>query len=297
MPAQRPPDRLVGHLDRSRRACPPWTQSLPVVALLLAACAGTRPSPSGDAGPPDRPVTYGPFTQSYAMVSRGEVVQEISGQPSTSAYVLRYYLTAAVSPTDSLLEARLTIDSVPEASGLALGFDPRQAAAVGGTTFTAGLTPTGRVLELTGGDSSLALVRELRWRLRQLLPRLPARGVEAGAVWNDTLSLTSSASGFPVRFQLVHRHEATAWSDRGGVSALEIRTTSAYTLSGEGTQGGQPFTVDGAGARHAVAHLDRRGRYLGLTAADTARMHAALAGTEISIPITQSRVDTLAIIP
>jgi hypothetical protein len=77
---------------------------------------------------------------------------------------------------------------------------------------------------------------------------------------------------------------------------LLLETTSSYTFSGSGVQVGQEFTLEGQGRRYTSQYLGVDGKFLGLVSADTADAEANLKEAGITIPVHQTRTDTLTIV-
>jgi hypothetical protein len=238
-------------------------------------------------------VTYSSFAASYRVVTHGRVEQEFNGQTVASDYTLRYHLSAEIVPSDTAFRVSLTLDSVPEFSGVGLG--PFEADGARGLRFSGTLSPNGRLTEVTASDPSSPVAAQIANQLKQFFPRIPAGGARAQAQWRDTTETTSRASGLALSIRAETASEAVEWTQYGGVRALHIRTVSTYTLSGGGTQQGQQITLDGTGTRRSDEFLSADGRYLGMTATDTTRLSAMLEATGAVIPIVQTRADTLAI--
>lgn len=268
-----------------------------VGAGVLLACgraaqpAPTPPeprAPAAQAAVDDR-LTYGPFAASYRAVSRGQVEQEFGSLD----FRMRLYLRAEVARQDDAFRLMLRVDSVPELEGT--GMPASDAARAAGTTFVGRLSPEGAVLEFGGGDSTVPLVKRLASTLRHFFPQLPEGGVRPGLTWTDTTRTQTEAGGITVAVEAVTRYEAVGWTVYGGSRALHVEAVSDYTVSGGGSQGGQEFTIDGTGIRHEHHYLADDGRYLGNTQADTSHSTALVTANGATIPITQTRVDTLTV--
>ncbi len=271
--------------------------------LLSAVCIGCAGSAGGpragavmvDLMATEATVTYQPVMASYEGTTRGHVEQEVNGQLTTSDFSLRYALTVQVDQSDSALSATMTIDSIPEVSGA--GFAAEQALGLRGTSFTTTLSPTGRLGKLSKADgSATGQLGEIVTRLLEdFFPALPDGGAKPGVRWEDTLEASNTIGGVDITRKAVRQHEVVEWTTHAGERALHITTISSYDLTGVGSQFGQEFTLSGQGRQYVHQYIGEHGRYLGRIMADTSD---ALVDVDvgISIPIRQTRADTLSII-
>ncbi len=272
--------------------------SVAVVAGLGCAGSGATgggPAATADVAPVDPVVTYQPAQASYYGTTRGHVEQEVNGQVTKNDFRLRYALTVQVDSADTSLAATMTIDSVPEISGA--GFAPEQADQLKGASFTATLLPTGELAGFpekatTAGGQLGDMVTRM---LQEFFPKLPEGGAKPGIRWEDTLEASSSVGGVDITRKSVRQHEIVEWTTHAGQRALHIVTLSTYDLTGVGSQFGQDFTLSGQGRQHVHQYLGEHGRYLGRIMADTSDSMVDV-DVGITIPIRQTRTDTLSII-
>ena len=262
---------------------------------LLAGCGGS--GGGGAAPPPPAPqrVVYQPFTIQYAAVSRGVVAQEFSGQAVLSEFTLRYHVSAEAVAAGDVMNLTLTIDSVPVIDGT--GVSPTEGALALGTRFTGMLHPEGSIDEFGGGDTTIALVRQLASGLERMFPQLPLGGVVAGQMWSDTVETVSPGGGVDILIRVVVDHHALEWTQHVLGRALHIASVAHYTLSGEGMQGGSEISIEGTGVQHSHRYVSPDGRYFGGTSADTSRSTAHVLAMGSEIPVTQIRFDTLTVVP
>jgi hypothetical protein len=270
-----------------------------VLALAGTTFTGCSSSAGGAAAspPPETPerVVYQPFATRYVAASRGRVEQVFSGQAVVSEFGMRYYLAAEAVSAGDVMDLTLTVDSVPHIEGA--GLSPAEAALTAGTRFTGILQPEGNIGEFAGGDTTLALVRQLGSGLERIFPQLPLGGVVLGQVWSDTVETVSPGSGFDIQIRVVVDHRAVEWTQHVAGRALHIESVAHYTLSGEGMQGGSEISIEGNGVQHSHRYVSPDGRYFGGTSADTSRSTALVLAMGSEIPVTQIRFDTLAVVP
>jgi hypothetical protein len=223
------------------------------------------------------------------------VEQRLAGQQRQSDAALVSFLTATLEPRDSALLVTFRIDSVPEYVTGVPGLATTTQA--DGITYQGTLAPDGTIHALTGRDSTVRLPTELGEQLRRFYPRIPLGGISSGQRWTDTLHTSAVGSGVPVSMTAVSEHVVAPPVTVLATQALPIRTSTVYTLTGNGTQAGQPFTVQGTGQRHTVELVGLDGTFLGLVAADTSWFTLAIEGSGLSIPGQQTRADTVSVVP
>jgi hypothetical protein len=240
-------------------------------------------------------VVYQPFAMRYVAASHGRVEQVFSGQAVVSAFSMRYHVSAEAVSAGDVMNLTLTIDSVPHIEGA--GLSPAEAALAADTRFTGILQPEGRIDEFGGGDSTVALVRQLASGLERMFPQFPLGGVVPGQVWSDTVESVSPGSGFDIQIRVVLDHHAVEWTQHVAGRALHIASVAHYTLSGEGMQGGSEISIEGSGVQRSHRYVSPDGRYFGGTSADTSRSTALGLAMGSEIPVTQIRFDTLAVVP
>jgi hypothetical protein len=264
------------------------------LCIMLSACGG---QPSEEVAP-EAPLGYQPFAASYEGVTRARIEQTYNELTDVNELGMRYDLTVEVAPAATPFPVTLRLDSISDAWGFIADSLPARLDSARGAAYTAALAPTGQLLDFAGGDSAGSLASELADRLLQsFFPRIPASGLLPGTQWTDTLVTTASLGGVENTVRSLREHHATGWTSYVARPALHIVTNTTYSFTGSGVQVGQPFTLEGEGRRHTHHYVTRDGIFLGLVSADTARAEAHLSDAGITIPILQTRVDTLAIMP
>ena len=263
------------------------------VALACASGPGGPPAVAPAAAPPG-PVHIAPGTARYRSASYTHVARQISGQPQETDDIRVFFLTATLERQGANLRATLTVDSITRYD---VGPGPSGIEGLRGITFTGSLGPEGEIHGLTGGDSTIRAVAELADGLQHFFPGMPSRGVEPGATWTDTTETTSQSGALPLKVVAVSQHRADPATPAGPAGALPIRTETTYTFSGQGSQGGQAYSVKGEGRRYTVELLGLRGVFQGMTSADTSTFTVSLPALDVTIPGRQTRADTLSLIP
>jgi hypothetical protein len=235
-----------------------------------------------------------PGTAHYRSASYVHLEQQVSGQPQQSDEVRVFFITANLRPRGEALGVTLTVDSIGRYEA---GPASPRTEQIRGVTFTGTLAPNGEIQGLAGGDSTIRAVAELADGLSHLYPRIPSRGVEPGAQWTDTTQTISRTGGLPLTVVQVSQHRADPPTGTGPAGAIPIHTETSYTFSGQGSQGGQAFSVNGQGRRHTMELLGLGGLFRGLTLADTSTFTVSLPALDVTIPGRQTRADTLSLLP
>ena len=267
-----------------------------LVALTCIACANPSPATPQASPSPARSqaVTYAPGSTRYRTASHLHVDQTVAGQDQPYDAALVAYISASLTRDSAGLGATFTVDSVPlYATGTA---DTTGADVAQGATFSGTVAPDGTIAHLSGGDSTVRLLAGLGEQLQRFYPRIPAAGISPGTHWTDTTRTTSIGSGVPLTTVAVSQHLVAAPIDTLAARALPIETHTTYTFTGTGSQGGEPFSVQGTGQRRTVELMALTGRFLGLTAADTSSFTITLKAAQVSIPGHQTRADTVAVV-
>jgi hypothetical protein len=269
--------------------------------VLLVNCAAVACGPSAGGArtdnvpvpPAERVVRLVADTSTYVAVSHHHVEQDFQGQQTANDVATRTWLSVTLAPaTGDTLAARVVVDSVDQTGG---GLGPADLAAVRGATYTARLAPTGQLVDLTGDDGP-GLHSQLTRAVRDFYPRLPEGGARVGVSWSDTTERDTDAGGVMLTVRAVNQHAAAGFTMWSGQYALRLVTRSDYTMTGEGSQAGQPLTFEGSGRRHLEEYLTAEGRFLGSVAADTARFDVLLTALGMAIPGRQTSVDTIRVV-
>jgi hypothetical protein len=271
-----------------------WSFALTLVAAT--ACAPARPA-APSAPPPPPAFVYTPATESYLFVSRGTTEQQMpTGEAASTTYGFTIGLTSAVvAAADSALAATITVDSVPVLSGAASLVAGNIERAVG-RSVRGRLHPTGRLAAEPVTDAALGALPQVATLLAEFFPTIPAQGLRAGDRWTDTSTTETHSNGLDIVIDAVRDYEALAWTPWAGESALALQATARYTVSGTGTMSGQPITLSGDGVRAERFYLGTSGAFLGSVIRDSSSAAAQVAALGLSIPVLQTRLDTLRVI-
>lgn len=283
---------------------------LAAASSFAMACASqptpsSTPTPAQPAPPPAPPpppatqtVRLGPSALRYVMHQVIHVDQQLPTGPQVLDYGLRIFFAVTISgPADSSgYPTTISIDSVAPDSGttIPMGINLGAAKAL---SFRGRLSPRGEFRDPVPSDSVAAqVVSPIVGSFRNFFPRVPPGGVTLGAAWTDTTTDQQAAVG-NITITNVNRSRAAAWEERNGTRALRLEVTSDFQIQGRGQQVGQPFEVNGTGARNGVDYIAIDGRYLGGEARDSTNMTITLPVQSLTIPRTQASRTTVTVLP
>lgn len=262
------------------------------LCCVSVACAPKEP----EVVTPEPPRGYQPFSASYHGITHARIEQTYNNQAEVNHVGMHYHIAVEVVEEGSQLNARLVLDSISEVEGIPHENLPARKDSALGVAYAGVLARDGSMSDFSGGESGGSLAKELADRvIKPFFPLIPENGAEPGVSWTDTLETVASLGGVENAVHSVREHRATEWTTYAGQPALLIETTSSYTFSGSGVQVGQEFTLEGQGRRYTSQYLGVGGRFLGLVSADTADAEANLKEAGITIPVHQTRADTLTI--
>lgn len=256
---------------------------------FLMACSSTGGG-AAEVAPASRTLSYRADTVRYVLSGHRKVEQEFQGQVTVQESRLGAWIRTALGAAGPEgLPARIVLDSVSTTGNV---FAPGDLTGIRGATWTGRLLPTGELVDMDG-PTAPGIANQMFNMVSDFYPRLPAAGVVAGDAWVDTVTSEVDVGGVTLTIVTVNRSEAVGPSPWEGGDAFLVRVVSDYTLSGEGSQSGQPLSLDGSGRRHAWEYLSLDGRYVAHVVADTSSYDVMLTALGMAIPGRQWRHDTL----
>jgi hypothetical protein len=282
---------------------------LAAAGMLAMACAPqptpSSPTPAQPPAPPAPPpppatqtVRLGPSALRYVMRQVVHVDQQLPTGQQVLDYGLRIFFAVTISgPADSSgYPTTITIDSVAPDSGTTIPLGINLGAAKG-LSFRGRLSPRGEFRDPVPSDSIAAQsLSPIVGSFRNFFPRLPPGGVTLGAAWVDTTTDQQAAAG-NITITSVNRSHAAAWDERNGARTLRVEVSSDFKVQGSGRQVGQPFDVNGTGARSGLDYIAIDGRYLGGESRDSLNMTITLPMQSLTIPRTQASRTTVTVLP
>lgn len=274
-------------------------------AFALAACASQKPATAPTTAPAPARTPAGPAAARlvpgaarYLLHTRIHIQQDFTGLPPVIELGYSIYLSTAVTgAADSGgWPTTFTIDSILADSGLMMPPGLNLATARG-YRLAGRVRPTGEFISGIPSDSGVAQsLGQLLPRFRSFYPRLAAREVKPGDVWNDTVSATDATTGGTITTKSISHRTAAPWIVKNGVRALRVDVASTFDFSGSGDGGGFPFSIEGTGAGTATQFLAADGRYLGAESRDSSSMNLILPSQGATIPRRQIAQTTLTLL-
>lgn len=279
---------------------------LVIVSAVLAAACGGRATTSGSAPAPaartatapaePTSVRFAPGSIRYRLEQQQSARQEMAGNVQESEATSTMQISAVVAPGEGgNLAAAFTVDSVSVTSS-APGASA-QLEALRGKTFRSVVTPMGKAVSFTPPDSTpMGLMSGEMFR--EFFPSLPSGTLSSGMTWTDTVvAPPQQVQGLTLRTTSIRNHRVVGWEDRDGARALHITTNGAYSMSGEGEQGGTPLTLTGTGLATSERFVSAAGLFVGGNTTDSTNLMVTAPAMGLEIPIRQVRRTTLTRLP
>lgn len=260
-------------------------------AALLGACA-TSPSAGGAASAATSAApagfAYAPGSHRYRIVVSTVASQEMMGQRTTDSGTVTRIVSVALTPrAGDTLAVRYAVDSIetttanPQAREMIM--------AQKGRTASGTLSPLGvpHSFESPVVDTTQQAMRMAMESYRHFFPRVPSRAVKSGDTWADTVTQQFTSAGLSGSSRLVLTSRAVGDTTFAGSAALRVERTGAVTMSGTGSQGGQPLELEGQGTVNGSAYISLTGLYLGSSETQSMDITVQAPAMSLTIPITQ----------
>ena len=251
-----------------------------LVVILFA--AATLPALLGAQG-----LAYTAQSARYAISNKIHTVQEMMGQHmEIDATSEQQVSVAAVAKAPGQFEYSASIDSLVVTTSMG---PPTDVSKIVGTKFVGVMGANGKV---TGGSYTVPAGGEEKapqaLGLMNVLPVI-VPNAKTGTTWTDTVtSDVVQANGSKVKAILVLTYTMAGDSLVGGRKAFKLTYTATASLSGQGSQQGNDFTIEGKTTGKGVAVIASTGQYLGREGSEEANLTVTVEAAGIVIPITQS---------
>ena len=268
--------------------------AMTIVGFIGCSASGSAPNAADTPPAPPPEVGFGPSVASYLFSSHRLVDRELAGTTRTDSTFLQYQFTAVITAADSGLLVSFGIDSVLAATApnIVQG-DIDQAK---GATYTAFLSPTGRMEELRPSHSSSPLLDVLAAQTAALFPVLPPGGLLPSQTWADTTETKRTEGGALITFRVVTSYHSHEWNHAEGRMVLPIDWDRVYQLEGTGNQFGRQFTMEGNGTASGRSWFMRDGLFAGSVSEDDLVARLEIDDLGIVTPVRQHQVDTVRVL-
>lgn len=251
---------------------------------LLTACGSANVAVA-----PAPTFSYAPGTSQYRLTSMVKSTQSMMGQSQDVEQSSDQLLTLVVQRAHpDTLTIVTTIDSVSIKGPM--GMTPPGVDKLPGVRVRSAISPTGVVYSATGPSAdSIPNADEIIYEMSHILPRLRPV-LEPGTAWTDTVTRTMKQGGLDVKRSVIATYTVMGDSTVMGQTGLRISRSSATTVQGSGSQGGQPMTLDGTSTGKGTMVVTRGGVLLGYVNEENADIKVALAASGMEIGIVQNAV-------
>ena len=152
-----------------------------------------------------------------------------------------------------------------------------------GTRWQVILGPSGPVGALMGGRRMI-LPGQIEAMVRLLFPQLPRDGLREGSTWTDSATYRIQLDAFEAA-ETVARSSQSSAATVSGSPGLSVEAQERLTRTGSATQGGQPMTLRGTGARRLRYEFAPDGWMSHLSARDSLDMEVVVVRPVDSGPL------------
>ncbi len=229
----------------------------------------------------------------YALIRRDSVIATMpTGESQVQVVGRTAYVTLTWVAADSGARITTQVDSLVADTGLtnfATSLDSAR-----GLRWTALRLASGRLTGLNSGRGSL-VGDQLRDQLQLLFPILPPSGAQPGASWSDSTSLPTRVSAFEATETALSSSSAAMPAD--GRNALELSVTRVRRATGEGTQFGQPMTVQASGLDSLTYRLAVDGRVMEVVGHRSTDLVVQLPSIGQSVPAHEASFLRMTLLP
>lgn len=264
----------------------------------MLACTSGAPPVAAPAGPD---LTAFVFTQApakYRTVSVRNNVTDALGRTTTLNSRLEFTTRVTLSGSKGERVFTILVDSVLNVEGQMFLAGSRND--VAGATLRGRVNSRGEMADMELDPIRLAedpILGQISAAYRQYFPRLPTGRLVPGTEWSDTTTITRDQNGAEIVLEAVTAFHAGFWSDTTSGAELELDWIRSYTVSGSGEQMGQAFTVAGTGQSSGQHRFRADGFYLGSTMRDSSSSDIDVTSLGLTVPLTQTGIDSVVIIP
>ena len=260
------------------QASPPVEQPAPKAPPRPS--GGPAAAPTGD--PTRTLILYRAFAPTrYALERRDSLTLELPGGATQVQQSRRTaYLTVAIADASGAYHATIRLESLRQDVAGTVAADSVLKAE--GTTWTAGLTPQGRLSALKA-DRASGVADQVEAALPALFPVLPPAGLGEVTQWTDTTERTLKADAFDVRERAVTSYQV----QKHDGAVYTIAAATVFQRTGTGGQAAQAMEMGSAGTRQAVYRFSRDAGVLDAEGTDSAEMTITIPAVGQSVPVHQ----------
>jgi hypothetical protein len=231
--------------------------------------------------------SYAPGTGQYRITSEMKGAQEVMGQrqeiESSSSQLVTITVARAARDT---LRVTTRLDSISVVGPM--GMTPPGLDKLAGVTVVSLVSPTGTVYSSQGPSSdSIPNAEQLTDEMSHVLPRVRPT-IAAGASWTDTTTRKVNQGGIEIDRTVIATYRVAGDTAMGGQRAWKITRTATTSMSGSGSQGGQPMTLEGTSEGSGAMFVTQAGLFLGFENLEQAKITVLLAANGMEVGLTQN---------
>jgi hypothetical protein len=247
------------------------------LVLVLVAAASTSVLAQG--------FEYAPVAAQYRITSKTTGAQEAMGQKQPFETSNNQLLSVTLTrPSRDTLAMTIVIDSI-NAIG-PMGAPPQGIEKLPGVKVAAKLAPFGAVYSATGPqDDSIPQGSQITDEMSRFLPRI-RKPLAPGASWSDTTAGKIKQGGLDVDRRAVSNYTVVGDTTIGSDKTWKISRESVTSLSGSGTNMGQPMTMEGTSNGKAMLLVSQKGVFVSSDNEDQANIKIVLAANGMEIGVT-----------
>lgn len=231
--------------------------------------------------------SYSPGASQYRVTSQVRGAQEVMGQrqefETSSDQLVSVSIARAGGDT---LTVTSTLDSLSIVGPM--GMTPPGLDKLKGLKVVSQVSPVGAVYSFKGpGADSIPNADQVVDEMSQVLPVLrPNLGPRV--TWTDTSSRKVSQGGVDIDRKVVATYTVEGDTTVGGQKGWKISRKANTALSGSGSQGGQPLTLEGTSLGTGTMVVTPAGSFLGMSSEEQMSIKVLLAANGMEVGVSQT---------
>ena len=228
---------------------------------------------------------YAASTGQYRVSTKTKGAQEAMGQKQEFEQSADELITVTVArQSKDTLAMTVVIDSVNMVGPM--GMTPPGLDKMRGTRIAAKLAPHGVVYSAEGpSPESIPQATQMTDEASRFLPRIRI-ALAMGATWTDTATGKVKQGGVDIDRRSIATYKVVGDTTIAGEKTWKIARTSVTTLTGSGTNQGQPITMEGTSNGSATVFVSQKGVYVGSQNEEQANVKIVFASNGMEVGVT-----------
>ena len=235
---------------------------------------------------------YAAGTGQYRVSSKTKGAQEAMGQKQEFESSDNQVITVNISrQARDTLAMTVVIDSINVVGPM--GMTPPGLDKIPGVKIMAKLAPYGAVYSSVGpADDSIPQGSQMTDQASRFLPRIRV-ALAPGASWTDTTTGKIKQGGVDVDRRSIATYTVVGDTTIANDKAWKIARTSVTSLTGSGTNQGQPMTMEGTSNGKATLWVSQKGVFVGSNNEEQASVKIVLAANGMEVGVTTTANTTI----